>query len=290
MNRGTIPALLAEPAAALRPASPSFIETDDGMCLFFRDWGVGEPVLFLSSWATNTDLWQYQMLSLSEQGQRCIAFDRRGHGRSSDPGRGFACDRLADDLATVIDRLELRKLTLVGHSLGCGEIVRYMTRYGGGRVARIVLVAPALPFMTKTLDHADGVLDSDGIAAMRAMLTSDLPGWLAANARPFFGPDASPALVDWGIGAFLGTSLKAALDCSRVVFDTDYLAELPRIAVPTLVIQGDQDVSCPLELTGKKTARLIPGSHLTVYEGGPHGLMFSHRARLNADLLTFIRG
>jgi len=268
---------------------PSFIETDDRTNLFLRDWGTGKPVLFAGSWAVNVDLWQYQMIYLSEQGLHCIAYDRRGHGRSSDPGRGYVCDRLADDLAAVIEQLDLKGVTLVGHSLGCGEIVRYLSRHGSHRISRIVLAAPTLPYMLKTPDHSDGVVAPDLASRIRARMANDFPGWLTENARPFFVAETSQALVDWGVRMMQQTSLKAALDCNRVVMETDYRAELPGIKVPTLIIHGDKDASAPLEQTGRKTAQLIPQSRLIVYEGAPHGLMFTHRERLNSDLLSFIR-
>ncbi len=293
MNRRTVLASFAtsggvalaakssKPAAALKTAAPPFIETDDRTQLFIRDWGAGQPVLFAGSWAVNADLWQYQMIHLCEHGLRTIAYDRRGHGRSSDPGRGFVCDRLADDLASVIEQLDLKDVTLVGHSLGCGEIVRYLSRHGSHRVRGIVLVSPTLPYM-------NGVLPADLGDRMRARMASDFPGWIAENARPFFVPETSQALMDWAVRMMSQTSLKAVLDCNRVVMETDYRAELPGIKLPTLIIHGDKDVSAPLELTGQKTAQLIPQSRLVVYQGAPHGLMLTHRERLNSDLLSFI--
>jgi pimeloyl-ACP methyl ester carboxylesterase len=255
--------------------------------LFFRDWGTGRPVLFVHSWAVNADLWQYQMIHLAEHGFRCLAYDRRGHGRSSDPGRGYSIDRLADDLAAVIERLELRSLTLVGHSLGCGEIVRYLTSHGTNRVARIVLVAPTLPFPLKTADNPDGV-DPSIVEAVRASITKDFPQWLSDNARAFVVKETSDALIEWAKGMFLQASMKAILDCQRVDLETDHRTALPKISLPTLIIHGDKDVSAPLERTGRKTAQLIPNSRLLVYEGAPHGLMFTHMERLNADLVSFI--
>jgi non-heme chloroperoxidase len=280
----------AYPAAqnAGRPPVPA-IETRDGATLFLREWGTGTPVLFVHSWAVNADLWQYQMVHLSTQGLRCIAYDQRGHGRSSDPGHGYDFDTLADDLATVIDKLGLESVTLVGHSMGCSEIVRYLSRRGAGRVARIVLVSPTLPFMMKTPDNPDGI-DKAALERLRAMFTRDFPKWLAANARPFFVPETSPAMVEWGIQMCLQASLKAIVDCNRADLETDFRAELPRITVPTLIIHGDTDVSAPVERTGKPTAHLIRRSQLKVYEGAPHGLMLTHVDRLNADLLAFIRG
>jgi pimeloyl-ACP methyl ester carboxylesterase len=278
-----------KPTAAIVGGSPSFIETDDRTKLFVRDWAGGAPVLFVHSWAVNADLWQYQMVHLCENNLRCIAFDRRGHGRSSEPGHGYTADRLADDLAAVINQVDLKNLTLVGHSLGCGEIVRYLSRHGARRVARVVLVAPTLPYTSKTPDNPDGVVTPDLAGRLRARMASDFPGWVTENARGFFVPETSQAMLDWGIRMITQTPLKVVLDCNRVVNETDYRAELSKIDLPVLIIHGDKDLSAPLDLTGRKTAQLIPRSRLIVYEGGPHGLMFRHRERLNSDLLAFAK-
>lgn len=272
-----------------KSTAPSFIETDDRTKLFVRDWGSGAPVLFVHSWAVNADLWQYQMIHLSENNLRCIAFDRRGHGRSSEPGRGYTADRLADDLAAVVNQLDLRNLTLAGHSLGCAEIVRYLSRDGAQRVARIALIAPSLPYALKTAEHPDGLVTPENAELQRGRIAADFPGWIAENARPFFVPETSQALVDWGARMMAQTPLKAALDCNRIVVETDYRAELKEIRVPALIIHGDKDVSAPLDFTGKKTAQLISKSRLIVYQGAPHGLMFTHRERLNNDLLAFVK-
>jgi len=266
-----------------------FIVTRDGASLFYKDWGKGKPVVFVHGWALNSDMWQYQMIHLADQGLRCVAHDRRGHGRSSDPGQGYDYDTLADDLAAVIEGLGLREITLVGHSMGGGEVVRYLSRHGAKRVARAVLVAPSTPFILKTADNPDGV-DKSVFESLRAMWSKDLPKWLAENARPFFTPETSTEMIQWGVRMCQQASLKALLDCNRADTETDFRAELPKITVPTLIIHGDKDVSTPLELTGRKTARLIPGSQLEVYEGAPHGLMFTHMDRLNRDLLAFIKG
>jgi pimeloyl-ACP methyl ester carboxylesterase len=266
-----------------------FIVTSDGASLFYKDWGDGKPVVFVHSWALNSDMWQYQMIHLADRGLRCVAYDSRGHGRSSDPGRGYDYDTLAGDLAAVIERLNLREVTLVGHSMGCGVIVRYLSRHGAGRVARVALVSPTLPFLLKTEDNPDGV-DKIVFERLRATWSKDFPKWLADNARPFFTPETSPEMVQWGVRMCMQASLKALIDCNRMDTETDFRAELPKITAPTLIIHGDKDVSTPLEATGRKTARLIPGSRLEVYEGAPHGLMFTHMDRFNRDLHDFIKG
>jgi pimeloyl-ACP methyl ester carboxylesterase len=266
-----------------------FLETRDRAALFYKDWGAGKPVVFVHSWALNSDMWQYQMIHLSGQGLRCIAYDQRGHGRSSQHGYGYEYDTLADDLASLLEQLDLREVTLVGHSMGCGEIVRYLSRHGSSRVARAVFIGTATPFALKTRDNPDGV-DKAVIDKLRASWAKDFPRWLGDNARPFFVPETSPEMVQWVVGMCLQASLKALIDCNHAINETDFRAELAAMTVPTLVIHGDADVSEPIEQRGRRTAQLIPGSQFKLYEGAPHGLMFTHMDRLNSDLLAFIQG
>lgn len=278
------------------PAEPGFLHTDDGARLFYRDWsrdwgqdreGRG-PVVFLASWSLNADSWAYQMLALTERGHRCVAYDRRGHGRSSDPGRGFDFDRLADDLATLLDRLDLRDVTLVGHSMSCGEIVRYLTRHGSGRVARTVLVGTVTPMLGRTDDNPDGIDPAFFEAFRSEWLMRDFPKWLEDNVRPFLTADSSPEMMAWVKSLALQASMKALLDCHRATTSTDFRRELREITVPTLLVHGDLDVSSPLAITGCKTADLMPNATLTVYEGAPHGLFLTHMDRFNRDLLAFL--
>jgi pimeloyl-ACP methyl ester carboxylesterase len=263
-----------------------FISAKDGTPLFYKDWGAGKPIVFVSSWGLNSDMWQYQMTPMVNQDLRCVAYDRRGHGRSAQPAHGYDYDTLADDLAAVIEQLDLRQVTLIGHSMAGGEIVRYLSRCGAGRVSRIVLVAPTTPFILKTPDNPDGV-PREVFDHTRTEWAKDFPKWLADNVRPFFVADTSQAMMDWLMRLMTQTSLKAILDCNQAIVETDFRAELPKVNVPTLIIQGDKDVSAPLDLTGRKTAKLIPAAELKVYEGAPHGLMFTHIDRFNSDLIAF---
>ncbi len=274
---------------AARAGEPSFVRTADGVNLFYRDWGQGEPIVFVASWSLPSDSWNYQMLALSEQGFRCVAFDRRGHGRSSDPGRGYDFDTLANDLAAVLDVLDLRGVTLVGHSMGPGEIVRYLTRHGGDRVARIALLGATTPLLFRTADNPDGIDASYFEAFRRDELMRDFPKWIEDNFPPFVTPETSPQMRDWVGGMALRTSGKALLDTNRAVTTADFREELPKITVPTLVIHGDRDVTAPLDITGRRTADLVPDAKLQVYEGAPHGLFVTHIDRLNQDLLDFAR-
>jgi pimeloyl-ACP methyl ester carboxylesterase len=266
---------------------PNHIVTRDGTALFYRDWGAGTAILFLSGWTLSSDMWAYQMEPLSGRGFRCIAYDRRAHGRSSDPGRGYDFDTLADDLADVIQVLRLENVTLVGHSFASGEIVRYLSRHGTNKIARMVLVSPAaIPFLLRTADNPGGI-DGEVIEQVRRAFLSDFPEWAEANAEPYFVPGTSRGIVDWTIRMMSQTSLRAAGELNRVQMSTDFRRELAGLDVPTLIIHGDSDASVPLELTGRPAAVLIPGARLEVYEGGPHGLYFTHKERLNQDLARF---
>jgi pimeloyl-ACP methyl ester carboxylesterase len=265
-----------------------YIETRDGTQLFHRDWGSGAPLVFLSGWALTSESWAYQMAPLSESGLRCVAYDRRGHGRSSDPGRGFDFDTLADDLAAVLDTLELQDVTLVTHSMAGGEAVRYLSRYGSKRVARVALLGATLPFLTKTADNPDGIDPAVFENLRRNVLMRDFPKALRDNLRPFVVPETSQALLDWVAGLMLQCSMKALVDCNKALSTTDFRPELAKLQVPTLIVHGDKDVSAPLAITGRKTAALLPHATVKIYEGAPHGLLYTHTERLNKDLQEFV--
>lgn len=264
------------------------VEARDGTQLFYRSWGAGKPILFVAAWSLHSEAWQYQMAKLSDQGFRCIAFDRRSHGRSSDPGTGYDLDTLAADLDSVLTQLDLKDVILVGHSLGAAESVRYLTRHGTSRIARLVLIAPTTPYLAKSADNPDG-LDPRIFEATRAAFRDDFPGIVAANIKPFVIATTSPALTDWIMHMMAQCSLKALIDCNRSFTTADFRQELPNLRLPTLILQGDADVSAPLELTGRKTAALLPNAQLKVYAGAPHGLIYTHKDQVNEDLLTFAR-
>jgi len=274
-----------------------FFATSDQTRLYYRDWGTGAPVVFLSSWAVSGAMWEYQMLPLSEQGLRCLAYDRRGHGRSDDPGRGYAFDALADDLAALLTQLDLREVTLVGHSMGCAEIARYLSRHGTGRIARTVLIGTTTPFLLQTADNPEG-LPKALFETNAALLTADRPRYFSSGVTKFFGLGApwplpelvSPELAQWGVQLTLESSPKAVLECRRALDATDFRPDLGAFTVPTLIIHGQNDQSTPLDLCGRRTAQAIPGSQLIVYEGAAHGLFLTHKERLNRDLLAFIQG
>lgn len=262
------------------PVRPSFIETEDGASLFHVDWGTGKPVLFTHAWRLNADIWEYQLIELVDQSLRCVAYDRRGHRRSSDPGRGYDYDRLADDLAAIINQLDLTDVTLVAHSMGNGEAVRYLKRHGSARIARLVMLSTIPPRSTSDF------------GALIAGLKQDRPAFLAQGVTAFTGghPAVSPAMTEWIVGQFMRASPKATIDCMRAIASGDFREDMRAVTVPTLIAHGDKDLVNPLDKTAQKVAELIPGSTLKVYEGAPHGLVITHRDRLAQDILAFARG
>lgn len=271
------------------PNVAATVVAGDGTQLFCRDWGAGNPVVFVHSWALHSDMWQYQMADLTARGLRCVAYDRRGHGRSDQPGGGYDCDTLADDLAAIIEALDLHDVVLVGHSMGACEVVRYLTRHGSGRIAGAVLVAPVTPFLLRTADNPHGI-DEQMFEALRAIWSRDFPKWIANNMAPFFTPETSPETMRWLADMLLQCPLKIAIDCQRMFTTTDFRAEMKEIGVPVLVVHGDADVSAPVDLTGRPTAALIPDAAFELYEGAPHGLFVTHMDRLNDDLHDFAVG
>jgi non-heme chloroperoxidase len=275
--------------AGIGNADAGYIRTKDGVSLFCTDYGTGRPMVFLHAWALPSPMWDYQIAHLSERGFRCIAFDRRGHGRSSVPSGGYDFDTLADDLAAVLDTLDLTQVTLVGCSVSSGEMVRYLTRHGASRIARLVFVSPAAtPFPTKAADNPDELPAEVYEGFRRHVLAHDYPKWLEENRPAFFTPETSLEMQNWIKGLMIGTPVKVAIECNRFACATDFRSELPQISLPTLVIHGDKDASSPLE-RGRRTAQLIPGAQFKIYEGAPHGLFVTHMERLNDDLANFAK-
>jgi non-heme chloroperoxidase len=293
----TVPAAMLSEAAAPAPRATTsatrattapFVEARDGTRLHWTQWGSGRPILFLNSAGLTTQMWDYQMIAFADQGHRCISFDRRGHGRSDLALGGYDYDTFADDVAAVISELDLQDLTMVGHSMAGGEIVRYLTRHGSARVARIVLLGSTTPYLAQSADNPKGVPPSK-FEALRASWRKDFPKWVADNTAPFFVPETSPAMMQTLAAQMMQGSVPVAIACNKALATTDFRADLAKVSVPAMVIHGDRDASAPLALTGKPTADLIPGCRLKVYPGAPHGLMFTHMETLNADILQFIR-
>lgn len=274
-----------------------YFETSDHTSLYYRDWGSGSPVVFVNSIVLSGAMWEYQAVPFSEQGLRCITYDRRGHGRSDDPGRGYDMDTLADDLAQLIRHLDLQGVTLVGQSMGCAEVARYLARHGTGRIARVALIGTVTPYSLRTEDNPEGapreVLDTHIAAQL-----NDRPHYNGlAGAVRYFGLGStwpqeelvSTEMKEWLTGLILETSPKANIECYRSFWQTDFRPDMAAFTVPTLIIHGANDQNAPL-LCAQRTARAIEGSQLKIYEGAAHGLFITHKERLNKDLLDFIRG
>ena len=270
-----------------RPNSGQPLQGRDGVRLFHRSWGEGRPLLFVHAWALNGDMWSYQVVHLSDRGLRCITYDRRGHGRSDPPIRPFDLNTLADDLASVIEGLDLHDLVLVGHSAGANEVVRYLGRYGTDRIAKIALLAPTTPFALKTEDNPNGAPEAY-FEQFRSAIAKDYPQWIEDNKKPFFTPDTSPAMMNWLAAELLRTPVSIGIAANRIFVAADLRPDLAKIDRPVLILQGDKDMSAPLDLTGRRTAAGIPGAVLKVYPGAPHGLFITHMEQVNRDLLEFV--
>ncbi|MFA6166385.1 MAG: alpha/beta hydrolase [Gemmatimonadaceae bacterium] len=270
------------------------IMTKDGTQIYYKDWGAGPPVVFSHGWPLSSDMWEAQMLFLASKGYRCIAHDRRGHGRSSQPWTGNDMDTYADDLAALIESLDLTGATLVGFSAGGGEVARYIGRHGTRRVARLVLIGAVTPLMLKTEANPDGLPMEvfDGIRATAIADRSQQYRDLASG--PFFGANRPGAKVSQGMmDSFWHQGMHAghanAYDCIKAFSETDFTEDLKQIDVPTLVIHGDDDQMVPIAASGLRTAALIRNTKLKVYADAPHGLADTHKEQLNADLLAFLR-
>jgi non-heme chloroperoxidase len=251
-------------------------------------------VVFSHGWPLNADAWESQMVYLASRGYRCIAHDRRGHGRSSQPWSGNEMDTFADDLSALIETLDLKDTTLVGHSMGGGEVARYIGRHGTKRVARAVLVAAVPPLMLKTAANPGGlpITVFDGI---RAGVAADRSQFFKDLTTPFFGANRPGAKVSQGVrDAFwlrgMQGGLKNELDCIKAFSETDFTGDLRKFDVPTLIIHGDDDQIVPIGASAEAASRLVKNAMLKIYPGGSHGLADTHKDELNADLLAFLRG
>jgi pimeloyl-ACP methyl ester carboxylesterase len=269
----------------------AMIETDDGTEIYYKDWGDGPAVVFCHGWPLNADMWEYQMNALAAEGFRCVAYDRRGFGRSDQPWEGYDYDTFAGDLSDVIDALELEDVHLVGFSMGGGEVARYIGRYGSESVAKAVLVSAVTPFLLKSADNPNGV-ERATFDGMRAGIAADRGQFFADFGKAFTGANrpqskVSQGMLDWTLHLALQASLKGALDCVNAFSETDFREDLKAFDIPTLVIHGDDDQIVPIDISGRLAAAAIEGAELKVYAGAPHALYFTHREQLSADLLAF---
>ena len=271
----------------------STITTKDGTQIYYKDWGRGPVVTFSHGWPLNSDAWDGQMFFLVKHGYRCVAVDRRGHGRSSQPSTGNNMDGYADDLAAVIEALDLRDATLVGHSTGGGEVARYIGRHGTKRVAKAVLVAAVAPLMLKTAANPEG-LPIDVFDNLRSDLTKNPSQFYTDLATPFYGANRPSASVSQGtLDQFWLWSMQAGLlnayESIKAFSETDLTEDLKKFDVPTLVLHGEDDQIVPVKDSVRKSARLIKGAKEIYYPGAPHGLTATHQDKVNADLLAFLK-
>jgi len=279
-----------------RPESEgaSTVTTQDGTRIFYKDWGTGQPVVFSHGWPLNADAWDDQLVFVAANGYRAIAHDRRGHGRSSQPWNGNDMDTYADDLATLIETLDLRDVVLVGHSTGGGEVTRYVGRHGTARVAKVVLVGAIPPLMLKTAANPGGT-PLEAFDAIRAGVSGDRSQFYKDLSAPFYGANRPGSQVSQGLRdqfwlQSMQVGLRGAYECVKVFSETDLTEDLKRFDVPTLIIHGDDDQIVPIADSAYLSSKIVKGARLKVYEGAPHGLATTLTDRLNADLLAFVRG
>jgi non-heme chloroperoxidase len=270
----------------------SHITTRDDTKLYVKDWGSGRPVILIHGWPLSADTWDDVAIAIADAGLRAIAYDRRGFGRSSQPFSGYDYDTLADDLADVIDESDARDATIVGFSMGGGEVARHLRRARGPRVDRAVFIASVVPGLMKSDSNPDGVLPgvfdemADGIARDRAAFW---PGFF----RTFYGvgmisQPVSDDVISWSCAIAMQAGLHPTLACARAFATTDFRADVAAITVPTLILHGTADQTVPIEATGRRTAAAIAGSQLIEYDGAPHGLLASHTSQVIEDVLSFV--
>ena len=261
--------------------------------LYFEDHGMGDPVVLIHAWPMSSRIWEAQVPALVDAGHRVIAYDRRGFGASSQPWDGYDYDTLTADLRLLLDHLDVRDATLVGYSMGGGEVVRYIATYGSERVARAVLVATPLPYRLKTADNPDGDGDEALVARLHEDVRSDRLAFLEGFVPTWFGTGERAASVSAAQRAYLlqiaaFASPRGTLECLTSIAHTDFRADLAKLTVPTLLIHGDADAGVPLEATARRAHAAIAGSELVVIEGGAHGLVLTHAAEVNRALLEFL--
>lgn len=262
--------------------------------LYYQDLGQGAPVVLIHGWPLNSAMWDYQLAELPKHNLRVIAYDRRGFGKSSKPWDGYDYDTMADDLKAILETLDLQNVTLVGMSMGGGEVARYMGRHGGARVSKVAFISSVTPYMLKTDDNPDGV-DQSVFDDIMENLKKDRAGFLKDFSKQFYGVTmlnhpVSQGHLDGDFVRAYKASHKATLDCAEAFAMTDFRQDLTKITIPTLIIHGNSDKTVPIEASSDLTAKAIPGAEYIVYEGAPHGLFFTEKDRLNEDLIAFARG
>ena len=270
----------------------SFVTTNDGTQLYLKDWGHGRPVVMMHGWPLSSDTFDDLGLAIADAGLRAIAYDRRGFGRSEQPWQGYDYDTLADDLASVMEATEARQATLLGFSMGGGEVARYMSRHQGAHVAQAVLVSSVVPYMLKTADNANGI-DQSVFDEMTRQMVKDRAAFWNTFFKDFYGvtltsKPVSDEVLAWSRHLSMQAGLPATLGCAKAFATTDFRPDLASFNVPTLVIHGTNDKTVPIDTSGRQAAAAIPGARLVEYDGAPHGLFASHKRQLIEDVVQFV--
>ncbi len=284
---------MSSASMAERQLTSTTVTTTDGTRIYYKDWGTGQPVVFSHGWPLTADAWDDQMVFLGARGYRCIAHDRRGHGRSSQPWNGNEMDTYADDLATLVEALDLKDAVHVGHSTGGGEVARYIGRHGTSRVAKVVLIGAVPPLMLKTAANPDGQ-PIETFNAIRAGVLADRSQFFKDLTIPFYGGNRPGATLSQGVrDAFwmqgMQAGFKNALDCIKTFSETDFTDDLTSFEVPTLIMHGDDDQIVPIGASAMRSSQLVKGARLKVYPGFSHGMCTINKEQINADLLAFIQ-
>ena len=272
----------------------SYITTKDNTKLFYKDWGSGKPVIFLHGWPLSSDSWDDHAMAIADAGFRSIAYDRRGFGRSTHPWSGYDYNTLADDLASVIEQTGATDATLVGFSMGGGEVARYMSRHGGKSVAKAVLVSSIVPYMLKTDDNPLGI-EQSVFNAMATSMKEDRAAFFVDFFKIFYGVSmlsqpASQEVLEWSRSVSMLANLKATLACAQAFSSTDFRPDLSAFKVPTLIVHGTEDKTVPIDASSRAAAKTIPHVKLIEYQGAPHGLLATEKQRFTSDLLAFLQG
>ncbi len=260
--------------------------------IFYQEYGTGKPVIFIHGWPLNHEMWEYQLSELPKHNLRCIAYDRRGFGKSDRPWESYDYETLADDLNELITQLNLSEVTLIGFSMGGGEIASYIGKYGTDKIEKVVFVSSVTPFRLKTEDNPDGT-DKQTFDDTIHKIEEDRPAFLLEFGKKFYGVEeqkqgVSQALLNWNQMLCLMSSAKATVDCVHSFSETDFREDIKKITVPVLIIHGDADKTVPIKASGDKTAAMLPHAKYIVYRNAPHGLFITEKEKLNADLISFI--